>query len=217
MKKLIENHCHCLHVDELQEAMEDRENEIIHIAKYFRYTIAQIEVRIAAIAADIAHAEPYRARCNTNDQREERKPEPGDESDGIVETTRKSRHPRGTDDFCSKCMEAGFIFKGGIEGPTKLTGWQDKQVAYLSSKKLEVARWLLWASIQKDKVDVVAGGGGARAKFPEAIYVDRQIYEPFKSATEGPAYKIVRTVEPAVPHDVEDSKVGSRASISFGF
>lgn len=35
LKMIIENHCHCLHVDQLREEMHESEEQIIHIAKDF--------------------------------------------------------------------------------------------------------------------------------------------------------------------------------------
>ena len=70
--------------------------------------------------------------------------------------------------------------EGGADGYSKLPGWQDKRATYLSSKKLEVAKWLSWASMQKEKIDFGVGGGKILAEFPEARYFDRQIYDALR-------------------------------------
>ena len=110
------------------------------------------------------------------------------------------------DDYFSKRQKAGYTSRGHTEGPKRL-GWQDKGTAHLVSRKLEVSRRLARASIQKEKISIDAGDGNKLGMCPEAIEYDRQIYDAPKAGTEGPAYKIVRGVEPPVHHELDDDRV----------
>lgn len=141
----------------------------------------------------------------------------GEVSDGTLGRKRKAGQARGPDDYFPKRKKVAYAFKGGADGPTKFLEWQGKQSAYLSSKNIEVARWFSWASMQKGKIEFNSGGGLALSQFSEAVDFDRQIYDALKSATEGPAYKIIRRVETPVEYDLEGSRVGFNANIPLGF
>lgn len=83
MKALLHNQCHCLHVDELQEQMAEREEEIIHIANGFRGTTVRVDERIISIEADLGSDDPWSRGRNKRDrpsaERPNKSPQPPDE------------------------------------------------------------------------------------------------------------------------------------------
>ena len=50
-------------------------------------------------------------------------------------------------DHCSKHRKVDYKPRGGTDGHFTFSAWQDKQIIYLSSKGVEVARLLSWVSI----------------------------------------------------------------------
>ena len=95
--------------------------------------------------------------------------------------------------------------------------WQDKGSAYLSSGKIEVGRWVAWASILKEKVDFKHGHGKKLATFLEAVEFDRQMYDAIKVGTEGRVYKIVRRVHLPLQYEFAGIKVVLDSLISLWF
>ena len=85
----------------------------------------------------------------------------------------------------------------------------------LSSKKLQAARWLMWASLQKHIIYFSQCNGLRLATFPEAIEFGRQTYDALKAGTEGAAYKIIRRVQHPVSYEFDSSEVGLDAPMSL--
>ena len=56
------------------------------------------------------------------------------------------------------------------------------------SKALEVARWPSWAPMQKAKVGFDKGDGHKLSQSPEALALDRQIYDALLVGIGGDAY-----------------------------
>lgn len=60
------NECHCLHVAEIADKFVIREEDVIHIAKYFRDTTAQMHAKLVAIEPGLKQVGPWaRAKINT--------------------------------------------------------------------------------------------------------------------------------------------------------
>ena len=173
-RKVVMNHCHYKHVGELIEQMEDRESEIINIARDFRDFINQVDVRATAIEVDLTSNDPWARQPHEPDKAATPQEE---DRDGASERMRKVGGARGPDDYFSKRKMVNLSFRAGVEGPSKLPEWQGKQATYASSKKSEAAKWQSWAAIRKEQIDFGTGGGRKLVQFDEVVAFDRQLYD----------------------------------------
>ena len=167
---------------------EELDNVPTDAARDFRDTSTALDTRIAMIEVEMDQAKDHaahagRQRPQTQPANKEERSDEGDR--GYMPDLWVRRSPRSPRPEPSREPDKG-----------KLQEWQDKGMTHLSSKMLEMARWLMWASLQKENTEFSTGSGLRLAKFLEALEFDRQRYDASKAGTEGAPYRIVRRVEP---------------------
>ena len=107
------------------EDLQEREENIINIARDFRDFHLQIEMRMTVLeSADPRHKSSRNTSCDKWPSPREASPQNKADKKISEETVENRRTP---DDSCSKCKKVGEHFKGGIDGPHMLPGWQDKR------------------------------------------------------------------------------------------
>lgn len=122
---------------------------------------------------------------------------------------------RGPDDYFSKRKKAHVHIRRRLGRNTQAQAVA-RQGVCISSRKLEVGRWLSRASLQGE-AHFDLGEGKKFGRLPEAIDFDRHIYDALKAGTGGEAYGIVKRVEPPATYNLHGETVGLDSSTSLGF
>lgn len=162
MTEMLNKDVHCTRVGQLMIQMIEFDDVTANVGRDPRDTTKLLDDTVAVVE----HAlDPWKrtnvgkSHGSANDDEEEAIDSQGDRGDDV-------KVHRGPDDYFPKRKDVKFTFREGPDGHSKLLEWQDKQITYLSSKKLEVARGLSWASMRKGRIDFTSGGGLKLANLP---------------------------------------------------